>query len=154
MIVVSDTSAITTLLQIGKAGLLEELYQEVLIPEAVRSELLILHSSLPDFIQFFSVKDKNAVARLLKELDHGEAEAIVLAKEKNADILLMDELEGRAIAKREGVNFVGLLGVLVQAKFRGFIPSVNEVLCEIENGTTFFVSQQIKNVALRTAGEL
>lgn len=154
MIVVDDTSAITTLLQIGKASLLQDLYHEVLIPEAVRVELLILHSSLPDFIETFPVKDRNAVARLLRVVDGGEAEAIVLAKKKHADLLLIDESEGRAVARREGINFVGLLGVLVQAKFRGFIPSVHEVLGEIENSTTFFVSQEIKNVALRTAGEL
>lgn len=154
MIVVSDTSALTTLLQIGRADLLRDLYREIIIPEAVRDELLILHSSLPTFIHFYPVENRNAVARLLREIDPGEAEAIVLAKERSADLLLIDETVGRAVARREGVNFVGLLGVLVQAKFRELIPSVHKVLREIEEGTTFFVAQEIKDVALRTAGEL
>jgi predicted nucleic acid-binding protein len=122
MIVVSDTSAVATLLQIGRTDLLRHLYQEVLIPETVRTELLVLHSSLPEFIRFSPVEDHNAM--------------------------------GRAVARREGINFVGLLGVLVQATFRGFIPSVYGVISEIEDGTTFPFSKEIKDVVLRTAGEL
>jgi|SRR5665213_837330 len=154
MIVVSDTSPLTTLLQIGKVDLLQKLYGEVLIPEAVRGELFITHQSLPGFFLCVSVTDRQAVTRLLVELDPGEAEAIVLAKERHADVLLIDELEGRNVAAREGLPFVGLLGVLGQAKLKGFLPSVRDVLREIENETTFFLSQEMENLALKLAGEL
>ena len=154
MIVVSDTSPITTLIQIGKVDLLHKLYGEVLIPEAVRDELFMSHQSLPKFFLFLPATDRKAVTRLLAELDPGEAEAIVLAKERHADVLLIDEIEGRNVAAREGLHFVGLLGVLGQAKLNGFIPSVRDVLREIENETTFFISQEMKNLALKLAGEL
>ena len=154
MIVVSDTSPITTLIQIGKVDLLHKLYGEVLIPEAVRDELFMSHQSLPKFFLYLPVTDRKAVTRLLAELDPGEAEAIVLAKERHADVLLIDEIEGRNVAAREGLHFVGLLGVLGQAKLNGFIPSVRDVLREIENETTFFISQEMKNLALKLAGEL
>lgn len=124
MIVVSDTSPVTTLIQIGKVDLLQKLYGEVLLPEAVRDELSLTHKSLPDFFRCVPVLNHGAVKKLLEELNAGEAEAIVLAKEKHADVLLIDEIEGR------------------------------EVLGEIENQTTFYISEEIKSLALKRAGEL
>jgi len=154
MIVISDTSPITTLLQIGKVDLLHKLYGEVVIPEAVRAELLTSHQSLPDFFQCVPAANLGEVKRLLVELDPGEAEAIVLAKERHADLLLIDEHAGRKIATREGLHFIGLVSVLVESKLEGFIPSLRDVLREIETETTFFISSEIKNLALKRAGEL
>jgi predicted nucleic acid-binding protein len=154
MIVVSDTSPITTLLQIGKVDLLHKLYGEALIPEAVRAELLASHQLLPDFFQCVPVANPGEAKRLLAELDPGEAEAIVLAKERHADLLLIDERAGRKVATREGLHFIGLISVLVESKLEGFIPSLRDVLREIETETTFFISSEIKNMALKRAGEL
>jgi uncharacterized protein len=154
MIVVSDTSPITTLIQIGKVDLLHKLYGDVLIPETVRDELSLSHPALPPFIKCAPVTNRRAVEILLAELDPGEAEAIVLAKEKHADILLIDEIQGRDVAAREGLHYIGLLGVLNQAKLKGFIGSVREVVGEIENQTTFYISAEIKILALKRAGEL
>lgn len=154
MIVVSDTSPITTLLQIGRVDLLHKLYGEVLIPEAVRSELSRLHQPLPEFFQCEPVLGRAAVGQLLMELDLGEAEAIVLAKEKNADFLLIDEIDGRDAATREGLHIIGLLGVLGEAKFAGLILSVGDILREIETQTTFYISTQTKNLVLKLVGEL
>lgn len=81
----------------------------------------------PEFFECAPVADSRAVNALLVELDRGEAEAIVLAKEKHA-VLLIDEIEGRDVAARERVQFIGLLGVLAQAKLAGIIPSVRNVL--------------------------
>jgi predicted nucleic acid-binding protein len=132
MIVISDTSPITTLIQIGRVDLLHKMYGEILIPEIVRDELFLLHPILPDFFRCVPVTDRNAVIRLQSDLDAGEAEAIVLAKEQAADILLIDEIEGRKVAAREGLHFVGLLGVLGQAKLNNYIPSVGAVLLKLK----------------------
>jgi len=154
MIVVSDTSAITSLLQIGRVELLTLVYEKVFIPDAVRDELLEEHARIPSFISCQSVVDVGAVKRLLVELDLGEAEAIVLAKELKAEDLLIDEAEGRRVAAREGVHAIGLLGVLVQAKGRGFISSVREVTGELESKAGFHVSDAVKEIIFRAAGEL
>jgi predicted nucleic acid-binding protein len=154
MIVVSDTSPITTLLQIGRVDLLHELYGEVLIPEAVRDELSQSHQSLPKFFQCEPVLGRANVGQLLTEINLGEAEAIVLAKEKNADFLLIDEIDGRDVATREGLRIIGLLGVLGEAKFAGLIPSVGDILREIETQTTFYISTKTKNLVLKLVGEL
>ena len=153
MIVVSDTSAITALLQVGRAELLQKLYGEVFIPEAVRGELAQSHSSLPTFVRCERVLNMDEVQRLLAEIDSGEAEAIVLAKERRADVLLIDDLEARRVAQREGVPFIGLLGVLVQAKQAGHVASVRDLTAELERVADFRLSAEIKEVAFRKAGE-
>ncbi len=153
MIVVSDTSALTSLLQIGRVELLAQVYSEVFIPEAVRNELLREHPTLPGPVRCQPVANQAEVRRLLQELDAGEAEAIVLAKELKADDLLMDETLGRRVATREGVHVIGLLGVLLEAKGRGLIPSVRQLTEELEHKARFRVSSSVKEIIFRAAGE-
>lgn len=154
MIVVSDTSAITSLLQIGRVELLSRIYSEVFIPQAVRDELSREHPSMPGFIQCRPAANRVEVQRLLAELDLGEAEAIILAKEMKADELLIDETAGRRVAAREGVNVIGLLGVLLEAKGRGIIHSVREISEELETKAGFRLSNAVKEIFFREAGEL
>ncbi len=68
---------------------------------------------------------------LQEKLDRGEAEAIALALEIAAGLLLMDERRGRNEAKRFGIRFVGTLGVLIEAKARGLFPEVRPVVDEL-----------------------
>jgi hypothetical protein len=95
MIVISDTSVITSLIQVGHISLLQELHGKVLIPEAVQAELLRTHATIPAFVDVRPARDRQKVLRLAAELDLGEAEAIVLAKKTRADLLLIDEKLGR-----------------------------------------------------------
>jgi hypothetical protein len=153
MIVVSDTSAIASLLQIGRVELLARIYEEVFIPKAVHRELMVTHYQLPDFIQSKPIVDWAYCQRLLAELDEDEAAAIVLAKELKADDLLMDETAGRRVAAREGLHVIGLLGVLLEAKGRGFAASVRDLINDLEVKAHFHVSEEVKRIALREAGE-
>lgn len=153
MIVVSDTSAITSLIQIGRADLLAQIYGEVIIPEAVQGELQVLHQTLPPFVRMQKISNLKHFQRLVAVVDEGEAEAIVLAKEINADELLIDEADGRQIALEEGLRIIGLLGVLIEAKQRGFILSVRQVTGELENTATFHVSDAVKEIIFHAANE-
>jgi uncharacterized protein len=123
MIVVSDTSCISNLLSVGQELLLPRLFREVLIPPAVEWELMRFHASLPEFLKRVAPTDESRIWRLRQELDLGEAEAISLAWEVKADRLLIDEAIGRAVALREGLPIIGLVGVLVSAKRCGFLRS-------------------------------
>ena len=95
MIIVSDTSFISNLHKIGKLDLLKSIYGKVIVPEAVNKELLQSKSFDPrlwevnsyDWIEVRIVKNLNLVESLLNELDQGESEAIVLAKELSAEQL-------------------------------------------------------------------
>lgn len=154
MIVVSDTSSVSALLRIGQGELLQKLYGEVLIPEAVQLELLAFFPALPGFLSCRQVRDSAAVSRYCLELDLGEAEAIVLSREAGADFLLMDESLGRQVAAREGIPLIGLLGVLVQAKRAGLLDSVSGLILRIETEANFRVSDALRESILKQANEL
>ena len=136
MIVVSNTSPILNLAVIGQLDLLQMLYDRVTVPQAVYDEIVVEGTDLPGaeevkaarWIEARQPSDRGVVASLELELDRGEAEAIALAVELNADLLLLDEREGRAIASRFNLKFIGLLGVLTETKRKGFIPALKPVM--------------------------
>ena len=155
MIVVSDTTAITNLLAIDRADLLREVFGEVFVPTAVARELLAAHPSLPDFLHSSEAQDREAVRALVSaRLDQGEAEAIVLTEELDADFLLIDESDGRALARQRGLAVIGLIGVLRRAKNDGLIPAMAPIIRELETTANFWISATIRNQALADAGEL
>jgi predicted nucleic acid-binding protein len=150
VIVVSDTSPITGLLRIGKADLLFELFGEVVIPPAVRDELLRFHASLPSKLQVRPVK--NAL-RSLRGLDQGETEAIILAKELHADFILMDEKDGRAIAMEEGLRPIGLAGIVIACKKAALIASARELIDELRTDGKVYMSDDLRDEVLKQVGE-
>jgi len=132
MIVVSDTTAISNLVQIGDLDLLQSLYKEVVIPESVYQELQVLieqnfvsaQELQRDWIIVKQVEHQENVNGLLKDLDQGESEAIVLGIELSADFLSIDEKTGRLIAAEKQIKTIGTLGVLLESKRKGLIDSV------------------------------
>jgi uncharacterized protein len=153
MIVVSDTSCISNLLTIGQADLLLRLFGEVIIPPAVERELLRFHPAIPGFVRAVVPSGAALLARLSRELDTGEAEAICLACELHADRLLIDEKAGRAVALREGLAIIGVVGMLVAAKQKGFVASVGGMMDRLETEAGFRLNAAVRNAALRAAGE-
>jgi predicted nucleic acid-binding protein len=153
MIVVSDTSAITSLIQIDRIALLHQLYGAILIPPAVERELRFHHNALPAFIAVTPIHDHEAAVRLMLEINSGEAEAIVLAKEVRASALLIDERKGRAVALREGVPIIGLVGALIAAKRKGILASLVATLDDLEVKANFRIGADLRAEALRAAGE-
>lgn len=139
MIVVSDTTPIISLLKINRLNLLEGLFEEILIPDAVYKELTsdkrfadeakIVQSAA--YIKNVMVSNPGA-ARILKMatgLDQGESEAIVLTDELKADILLMDEAKGREVSRQMGIVIMGTIGLLVSAYEDKLITSVEARKC-------------------------
>ncbi|NEP44212.1 MAG: DUF3368 domain-containing protein, partial [Okeania sp. SIO2H7] len=110
MIVVSDTSPITNLAAVGLLELLHALYDRVIIPQAVYDEMASLGYQVPGtvevqtfgWIESRAVSDRQRVEELQVDLDLGEAEAIILALELDAGLLLLDERRGRRVASDMG----------------------------------------------------
>jgi predicted nucleic acid-binding protein len=152
MIVVSDTTAITTLIKSGDENLLATLFGSVIVPPAVADELLAFHSRLPDFIQ---VRRGSAASRPAgtEQLGPGEAEAIQLAVELHADWLLLDDRKARIAATRLGAHCAALTALLVKAKQLGHIRSVREMLERFEQRGGLYLSEAVKEEVLRQAGE-
>jgi uncharacterized protein len=164
VIVVSDTSPITNLAAIGQLDLLKQLYERITIPLAVYNEMVAAGKAVPgtdevqtlSWIQTQTVADVQKVINLQtsqRNIDLGEAEAIILALELKTDLLLMDERRGRALATSYGLNVTGLLGVLLQAKQKGFIPAIQPLMIQLMEQADFRVSNQLYETVLRSAGE-
>jgi predicted nucleic acid-binding protein len=153
MIVVSDTSPLTALLTVDTADLLPQLFSEVVIPEAVRDELRRGHSHLPSWLRVATVANQNQARQYAQIVDKGEAEAIELARELHADRLLMDERKGRRLAVREGVPVIGLLGVVLLARRRQFIPSARALIDRLQEEAGIYLADDLKEAALASVGE-
>ena len=153
MIVISDTSVITNLVAIHHLCLLQQFYDLILIPEAVYRKLADIDPPVPgtvevqtlDWLEVLSLRDRTIADQLQNQfqLDPGESEAIALALEINADLLLIDERRGRAEATRLGLRITGLLGMLVEAKQRSLIPSVKPLMDALIDTSAFRVSQPL-----------
>jgi len=161
--VVSDTSPLLNLAIISQLDLLHELYERILIPQAVYDELVSTGSDMPgadeveaasdSWITVYQVKNQPLVKSLELQLDKGESEAIALAIEMSADLVLLDERKGRTVALRFDLNHIGLLGMLMEAKHRGLIPSVKPLLDALMHKARFRVSSALYVHILETVGE-
>lgn len=164
MIVISDTSAITNLAAIQRLQLLPQLYNQVIIPKAVYRELTDIDPPVPGTIEVQSaswlevrqVTEFDIVERLRNEtrLDLGESEAITLALELDADLLLIDERRGRAEADRLGLRITGLLGILVEAKYQNLIVAVKPLMDALIATSEFRVSPVLYNQILEMVDEV
>ena len=136
--IVSDTGPLIALARVGQLDLLRRLYGQVIVPSAVHAELA-LGSNRPGakalaatleagWVAVQPATDRNAVSEVARHLDRGEAEAIVLAEQRSARFLLIDDAKGRRIARRRGVRVVGVAGVLLAAKSQGALGAVAPVL--------------------------
>ncbi|MBE9128368.1 MULTISPECIES: DUF3368 domain-containing protein [unclassified Coleofasciculus] len=163
MIVISDTSAITNLAAIQHLQLLPQLYDRVIIPEAVYRELTDIDPSVPgtfevqlaSWLDVRQVVNREVVGHLLNEvkLDPGESEAIALALELGADLLLIDERRGRTEADRLGLRITGLLGILIEAKHQNLIVSVKPLIDALIATSEFRVSPTLYNQILEMVDE-
>ncbi len=161
MVVVSNTSPLMNLAVIDRLGLIERLYGSVSIPEAVARELA---AAVPEqfseqavgklsWLTVHPVKNRQLTESLLLDLDAGEAEAIVLATETKAGLLLIDERRGRNVAQHFGLKLIGLMGVLIDAKRKGHIAAVKPVLDDLIAKAGFWVDNRLYARVLQEAAE-
>ena len=161
MIVVSDATPLIGLAKIGQLVLLQDMFGEVLVPQAVYNEVVwgaphnpdaveIRHS---DWIHVRQVSDQMRVDYLRVDLDAGEAEALVLASELEADWLLVDEIKARLASELLGMRFIGTLGLLLLAKRQGRIEKIRPLLDALRSHK-FYLSDRLCQIILREAGEV
>jgi uncharacterized protein len=161
MVIISDTTTISNLFIIQKLWILQQLYKEIIIPTSVYDELLKLEGlghnidqlKLANWLKVQSLQNKDLFIILTDLIDRGEAEAIALAKELNADLLIIDETKGRHFAKKLNLQVIGLVGILLLAKQQLIIPNVKEVLLELKIKAGFWLSNEVYTMALSLARE-
>ncbi|NES87667.1 MAG: DUF3368 domain-containing protein [Moorea sp. SIO2B7] len=151
MIIISNTSPINNLAEIGQLNILQNIYNQIIIPKAVYNDLIhpgageIVINAVKnsDWIKVQSIQNQSMVKQLQNKINVGKAEAITLACEFNADQLIMDERLGRREAKGLGLNITGVLGVLVIAKNRNLITAVKPLIDDLIDNAVFRVSPQL-----------
>ena len=159
-LVVSNSSPLIHLARIGRPSLLRQLFGEIAIPPAVYREVVVEGRGRPgseqvasaSWIKTMSLREQVLKRALLAFLDEGEAEAIALAVEKNADLVLLDEREARIHAKRLGLKVAGTIGVLLKSKKAGLIESLRDELDKLKE-TGFRISPVLEEEILKRAGE-
>lgn len=161
MIVIADTSVILNLCFLKQASLLQQLFGTVLVPHLVAAEFQRLAEvdsrfqglKFPDFIQLTSPKSTAHDWAQSPVLHAGEIAALALALELGADLVLMDEAEGRSVASALHLPTMGLLGILLQARQRNLIASVESLLDRLQHEARFWIAPSLRNAVLRAAGE-
>lgn len=156
--IVSNTTPIISLLKLDKLDLFKQLYNRVNIPLAVFKEIESGKSkeyykdlSQLDWIKIIEVSNNKAVKDFF-DLDAGEAEAIVLAKEINSELIIMDEKLGRYYAKKSNLKITGTIGILIKAKNLGLIDKLKPLLTELTEKQVW-ISDGLKNEILKKVGE-
>jgi predicted nucleic acid-binding protein len=150
MIVISNTSPLRYLIAIGRADLVSNIFNHVLIPRGVHAELTHRSSpeplrnwmaEMPDWLETREL-GRSPEAQFVRVLDQGEAEAIQLAVDLHADYLLIDERRGRQIATARGLTVIGTLGILLESYRRGLIQNPSDVLADLR-AARFRVSRRL-----------
>lgn len=163
-IVISDSSPLVHLSAIGRFDFFKSIYTDLVIPPAVWEEVAIAGDGLPGsedlraavgegWIKIVTPTGSASALPKRPALDAGEAQALTLAIELGASMVLIDDLLGRQVATAIGLQPIGTLGVLVEAKRFGLITSFRSELRRLETGSDFIASSAVKQLALELAGE-
>ena len=162
MIVVSDTSPLLSLTLIGQLDLLRQIYGSIVIPEAVRDELIVGGAAYQngnevigqEWIHIRAVANPIVLKLLQRELDRGEAEALALAIELKADLILLDEFKARRLADDLALPHTGVIDLLGEAKRLNYLAAIKPSLDDLINRAHFHVGPKLYHRTLQSAGEL
>lgn len=159
---VSNSSVLISLSIIGQLELLYKRFPDgILIPAAVWHEVVesaqgrsgAKQVTAARWIEVMGIADTELATMLEARLDTGEAEAIVLAREQNITMVLLDEKDARKVAKRLGLSVLGVVGVLIWAKRAGFIDNLHSQLDMLQQQGGFRLSSALCLEALAAVGE-
>jgi predicted nucleic acid-binding protein len=162
--IISDASVLICLGAARQLHLLREFYQEIMVPDAVWREVTAaggsraganesLQARQQGWLKVQRPGNRSLVASLQTTLGAGEAEAIALAAELRATLLLIDESDGRRQARALGLVVTGTLGVLLLGKQRGRLPALKPVLDSLIQQHSFRLARGLYEQTLQQAGE-
>lgn len=159
MPLVSNAGPILSFVRAGHLPLLRAVTGSLRIPDAVYAEIMADSPGKPGidaarhgaWLIRTSVQDRSIVDQLPPQLHLGEREAIALAKELDA-ALLIDDRAARREAHRLGLDYFGSLRILKEAKDRGIIPAAQPVLDDLM-AAGMYLSETLYQAFLQTLGE-
>ena len=162
--VISDSSTLIHLSDIGRLGLLRELFGQITIPPAVWREVVeegkgragaaeVEAARKSGWIVLLPPSNEPLSFSLKRDLDEGEAEVIALALEQRAGLILLDESDARNLASRYGLKKTGAIGVLMRARKEGKVASLRVELDRLRNQSGFWIEDGLYQQALDAVGE-
>ncbi|MDR0453737.1 MAG: AroM family protein [Deferribacteraceae bacterium] len=155
-IVIANSTPIIALLGVGALDILKALYNIIIIPEAVRDEVSIKNAHILDdysWIQIKAISNTAVKEAFISVLHDGEVEVMLLAKELNADLVIIDDRLARRHAKYMVLTTTGTIGILLRAKSEGVIDCLKPILDNLLR-FGFYVSDETSREVLRLANEL
>lgn len=158
--VVSNTSPLSYLHKLRHLDLLRRLFGTILVPTAVVIELRVGRDAghdlpEPELLPWISIappRPKSAAVSTVGDMDPGEAAVLDLALALPKPLVLLDERIARRGAAVLGIPCVGTIGIILEAKKRGLVPSISPLFAELER-LRFRFSSQLKKWALEQGGE-
>ena len=154
--IVSDAGPIIIFARIGRLSLLHDITGSLRIPDAVYNEIVNKKGGMPGasevaqaaWIHKVSVSDRSLLDTLPSFLHEGEREAIALAKGRGAQ-LLIDEIRARRAAVQLGIDVIGTLGLIAEAKRLGRITAVRPIIAEMQSSGYRFERALIRRMLER-----
>jgi predicted nucleic acid-binding protein len=147
--IISDTSCLILLDKLNLLIILQQLFGEALVTSVIASEF---GEKLPEWIKIRDPQNQSYQALLQVMIDKGEASAITLAMEQTNCLLILDDLKARKVASELGMNITGTIGILIEAKLNGLIPSIKNVLTKIKE-TNFRITADLELLILKACDE-
>ncbi len=162
--IIFNSSPLINLAKINSLNLIEELFGQIIIPPAVRIEVIeqardkdessadIKELIDNNIIEIKEVKNQTLVRSFQTYLDFGESEVIALALEINAELIVIDEMEARETADNLNLNKTGFLGIIIKAHNNDIIDSgIDLVDSAIEQG--FYISDNLYDKLVQKLSE-
>jgi uncharacterized protein len=155
-LVIADSGPIFSLALVDRLNILDVLFDEIKIPQAVWDEIT-LDESVACFdiiVNYF----KNKVEKITQFneltfiMDYGESESITLYRELNANFLLVDDKKARRIAENLNITCIGTLGLLIAAKDKGIIKALKPIFEEFLKNKRYY-SLNLLNTILKEKKE-
>jgi len=159
LIIIADSSPLISLAIIDMLELLEYYFDDVYVPYAVYKEVSVYDKPFSEKLNHYlenkvlTVENRHMVSVLNERIDLGEAEAITLAFEKNADLIILDDSKARKTAQRNGLTVIGTLGLLLEAKKEGKTGNLKQFI-QILSDNDIRLSEQLIQDILIEAGEI
>lgn len=158
--VIVNSTPLIALCHVNQLNILKELYGEVIIPRAVYDEISVKKDSVCkkivdeslEWIHVQKIQNVMAKAMFKSQLHDGEVEVMILAKEQNADVVIIDDQNAKKYAKYLELPVTGTLGILIKAKQVGYISELKPLLdVMVQNG--IYIKNSLIEHCLELVGE-
>lgn len=159
--VISNTTPLIALCHVGLLDVLKKIYGEIMIPQAVYQELSEKKESICkkqvdcslNWIHVEKIENQMAKSMFKAQLHDGEVEVMILAIEKNADTVIIDDANAKKHAKYLKLPVTGTLGVLIKAKRQGYISELKPIIQEMRNND-IYISEDLMKICLEQVNEI